>query len=399
MKFDGAGSDISMSAAKKYVLESNLVDPATGKVIYKKGQSIQLVGGDHYANQNHGGVQLSQQQPGNYYTKTELLGFLGGYSPANYRHQEGVQEIPVTKDEFIIRLFGTDHGFSLTRTRADEEGAPNEIKTETSTSERKVQYHRIGFFAPRNVARQAMYDILKPGLQLASRVLLLNRELHHWGPAVAGYNDLGVLVDPANWNTSNTSVLGAGFQWGGPSGQGIDSDPLADLDMMNDASLNPLNEVWLNRRTWMAMINNSTFIDKMRARLGATEWNANMMTVRSTQAGRDRVKISFWPFEFCIIDSKFKHPDTGVMTYTMPDGVVLGLYKAPNTPGVPVDGSDVATAYTWTRTNATTGGMFGIRTAVNEIRGHGGELYIAEMGYECNRVGEQLGYLLRGAIQ
>ena len=43
--------------------------------------------------------------------------------------------------------------------------------------------------------------------------------------------------------------------------------------------------------------------------------------------------------------------------------------------------------------------MFGIRTAVNEIRGHGGELYIAEMGYECNRVGEQLGYLLRGAIQ
>lgn len=394
MKFDDAGA-----GAKMLRLEGNMVDPVTGKIVFAAGTTVPIVG-DIEPAKNNGQITASYQ-PIDFYTKAEILNWLGGYSPAAYRHDEGPQEIPVEKDEFIIRNFGTDHGFSLTRTLAGEEGAPNEISTKTTTSNRKVLYHRVAFWAPRNVVRQANYDILKPGLQLCSRVLMLNRELHVWGPAVSGYNPLGVLVDSANWDTQNTSLLGAGFQWGNASGsgQGADSDPLYDLDVMQRSSLNPIQEVWMNRNTWSAMLRNSAFQDGMRSRLGATEWNPSMVTTRQTQEGRENAKINFYPWTFKIVDSQFKHPNTGAMAYTMPDGYVLGLHKAPSAPGVPVDGNTLATAYMWTRTNPTTGGKYGIRTAVNEMRGHGGELYIVEMGYECNRVGDRLGYLLRGAIQ
>lgn len=388
---DGKGITLSADITSK---DGNIIIPR-GAQIVTTGNRTQIVWGN--GQHEDVGVQASVSPQDVYFVQTQR-NWLTGYRPADFRHDEGIQTVSADRDTFKRWGFDLDHGFGIVNARASEEGFPKEINTKPVLSDESINWYRLAFWMSRNVESQAEIAYLQSQLTMLARVLYANRELAVWGPGFTNW-DIGVMVDPANWHANVKTTLGAGFQWGGPSGEGANSDPVKNLQDSSSVSLNPIVEHWMNRNTANAMTSNSTYLAKVRTVLGQDRWSPDAQLARSDMKGGQRFTIPNLPGEVCVIDSKITNPDTGNEVYTFPDGVVIGLHKS-STTQAPVSGQEVASGYLWKR-RAPGGspGEINVRTQVIEGRGFGGTLWLLEMGFKPSQVAPKVGYYLEDALQ
>lgn len=368
-----------------------------GKVVIPAGTAIALDSNGQVISGNNGGVMLSAISPQDVYFVQAQRNWLSGYKSADFRHNEGPQTVPVDHNTFKQWGFPIEHGFGIVNTRASEEGWPKEIGTKPELTDQQIEWHRLAFWMNRNVESQAEIQYLQSQLQNLARVLYANRELAVWGPGFTNWT-AGALVLASNYHALNKVTLGAGLQWGGGAGAGANSDPVGDLMAANEASLHPISEWWMNRKTCNAMLNNDTYVAKVRGMIGQDRWSEETKLAR-VGAGRQEFEIPQLPGKVKVIDSKVTNPDTGTQDYTFPDGVVVGLHKNGESAN-PVTGQAIATGYLYKR--SAPGGAAGdinVRTQIIEGRGFGGALWIVEMGFKCSHVAPRVGYRIGGILQ
>jgi len=395
MLFDQYGAPMRQKN-NSVILRADVLDD-NKRVVIPAGTAIALDNNGQVVSGHNGGVMLSAIAPQDVYFVQAQRNWLSGYKSADFRHNEGPQTVPVDRDTFKQWGFPVSHGFGIVNTRASEEGWPKEIGTKPELTDQQIEWHRLAFWMNRNVESQAEIQYLQSQLQNLARVLYANRELAVWGPGFTNWT-AGALVLAANYDTLNKVTLGAGFQWGGASGEGANSDPIADLMTANEASLGPISEWWMNRKTCNAMLNNSTYIARVRGMIGQDRWSEETKLAREGN-GRQDFKIPQLPGMVRVVDSKVTNPDTGTEDYTFPDGVVIGLHKNGDT-AAPVSGQEKATGYLYKRT--APGGAVGdinVRTQIIEGRGFGGALWIVEMGFKCSHVAPRSGYRIGGILQ
>lgn len=380
-------------------LSNDIVGPNGNVIIPKNAQFVQKDGKTHVVWGNHreeASIRASVSPQDVYFVQAQR-NWLSGYKAADFRHNEGPQTVPTDRDTFKQWGFDIDHGFGIVNTRASEEGWPKELATKPSLTDQQIEWHRLAFWMSRNVQDQAEMPYLQSQLQMLARVLFANRELAVWGPGFTNWT-AGALVLAANYNSANKVTLGSTFQWGGPSGQGANSDPIGDLQTACEASLMPITEWWMNRKTCNAMQSNDAYIARVRGMIGQQPWKEDVLLGRAG-AGRQDFEIPQVPGLVRVIDSKVTNPDTGTQDYTFPDGVVIGLHKTGES-AAPATGQEIATGYLYKR--SAPGGAAGdinVRTQIIEGRGFGGSLWIVEMGFKCSHVAPKVGYRIGGILQ
>jgi hypothetical protein len=380
-------------------LSNDITDPKSGQIIVPRGTKIVQANGKAYISGAGGQdqpVSLSVSPQDVYFVQAQR-NWLSGYKAADFRHNEGPQTVPTDRDTFKQWGFGIDHGFGIVNTRASEEGWPKELSTKPTLTDQQIEWHRLAFWMSRNVQDQAEMPYLQSQLTMLARVLLANRELAVWGPGFTDWT-AGALVLAANYDTANKVTLGAGFQWGGASGAGANSDPIGDLQTAHEASLMPITEWWMNRKTCNAMQSNESYIARVRGMIGQDRWSEDAALGR-TGGGNQDFPIPQLPGLVRVIDSKITNPDTGAQVYTFPDGVVIGLHKSGES-AAPATGQEIATGYLYKR--SAPGGAAGdinVRTQIIEGRGFGGSLWIVEMGFKCSHVAPKVGYRIGGILQ
>jgi hypothetical protein len=323
---------------------------------------------------------LTQVRPIDTYTPGELGGWLGGYRTDGYRHADkgSIQAIPVDKDTFKYRNFGLDFSHDTAVTRTDDESTPEEVGARTTVLTDTVEIHRLATFVPRFAEAQSRYSLARTGLMLIRRLIMLNRELAVWGPS-------GVLTTAGNWASGFSVDTSAGYQWGGASGVGANSDPFADLDDMINRSTVDINTFWLRRDAASYMLQHPSLQSWSRFKQGdAGVANA----VSAVKEGRQVMDFTIGGVgDFKISNSKYRAPDASSVSHTFAADVI-GLHLAE---GIPTDGMDLATGYLFTRRDPISGTEWSTREVQVETRGSGGTLIIVQTGWCVKLVGTYAG--------
>lgn len=299
---------------------------------------------------------------------TELATYLAGYATEEYRHDQIVQVIPVDKDEDKYRTFNSGAAFRPVVVKTDDDMDAAELKVTSSLTNYRVVVRRIGAFIPDPTRNQANanYDVEFVHMERCRRAIDLDLELDIIGPS-------GLLTTAGNWNSNNVVTLAAGYQWGGASGVGANSDPVADIRARMDASAQRITGWWMNQRVAGLLLDNPKFRDYTRANMGDAPLDAAVRAVSDADNGVVDFKIRGLGV-FHVVASRVESNAAGTTTdYVMPD-VFLGVTQPP---GVPTNGGRIATAYNFRRKGPAGVGFY-TRTVAIPQRGAGGTLLIVE---------------------
>jgi len=329
--------------------------------------------------------------PADVHDPTELATYLAGYSPPEFRADEASPVILVDKEQDKFRTFAKDDAFRRVDVKAGGQGPVPEVDPSSSLSTFNVVYRTAGSFIPKQTEMQANanYQARFRASRRCSRALLLDREIDAWTP----------LVTSGSWTAGNVVTLGAGFQWGGltAAAAGVNSDPIFDIQNMIINSAQYIDSIWFNQKTAFAFLRHANVRNHMRQALGDGAVENAVMQVK--EAARPGAKVDFslpgFP-PFRVVASKVKNESTGALDFIVPDGAVVGVTRPA---GVPGDGEEIATSYTF-RFKGPSGVGFETREYFVDGRGpYGGTMVVATMGDIFKMTGTDCGGLILAALQ
>lgn len=273
--------------------------------------------------------------PADVHDPAEIPEYLAGYKPFGYRADEASPMIPVTKDEDKYRSFDSDDAFRLVKVKGSTQGAVPEVDPKSKLDTYKVVERYIGSFVPQQTEMQTgptSYQPIMAAGRRCMRAVELDREV-----------DVFTLLGTAgNWAAAQvTPATGAGWA------DTVAGNPILDVQTMIEKSDQPISAIWMNQKIAHRFLRHPEVRDHMRQFFGDQQVTGIAAAV--ARAGMDGAASDFIipgmpPFK--VVASKVKNEATGVLDYVMPD-VAVAVTVPPG--GVPMDGEEIATTYTFRR--------------------------------------------------
>lgn len=323
--------------------------------------------------------------PSDVHDPTEIPTYLAGYSNWEFRADEASKVVLVDNDEDKYRTFSEDDAFEPVHVKGALTGAIPEVDPRSSLASYKVVDRYVGSFVPA-VTEQQTGNNYQPRMAAARRcrrALELDRELDVLGPS-------GLLTTVTNWNADQRNALGAGENWNG----GASADPIAALQASIEASAQPVSEIWMNQLVAHTFIRNDLVRDHMRQLLGdsAASGVAQTLAAAATSGRTVDFMIPGLP-PIKVSASKYKNA-SGSLVYIMPNYVVLTTTP----PGVPMDGEEIASSYTFRRRGPSGVGMEAREFTVEGRGPHGGTMVVVAMADIAKMTGNNCGGIITGVI-
>lgn len=323
--------------------------------------------------------------PADVHDPTEIPSYLAGYRNWEFRADEMSKVVLVDNDEDKYRTFSEDDAFQPVRVKGALTGAIPEVDPRSSLTSYKVVDRYVGSFVPAITEMQTgnNYQPRMAAARRCRRALELDRELDVLGPS-------GLLTTVGNWNGAQVNALGAGENWNG----GASADPIAALQESIEASAQPISEIWMNQRVAHAFIRDASVRDHMRQLLGDSGANGVAQTLANAATGGATVDFMIPGLPPIKVSSaKYKNASSNLV-YVMPDYVVL----LTTPPGVPMDGEEIATSYTFRRRGPSGVGLEAREFAVEGRGPHGGTMVVVAMADIAKMTGNNCGGLITGVI-
>lgn len=323
--------------------------------------------------------------PSDVHDPTEIPSYLAGYMNWQFRADEASKPVLVDNDEDKFRSFSQDDAFEPVKVKGALSGPIPEVDPRSSLDSYKVVDRYVGSFVPAVTEMQKgnNYQPRMAAARRCRRALELDRELDVLGPS-------GLLTTTGNWNAAQVLALGAGENWNG----GGSADPIKAIQDAIEASAQPVTEVWMNQAVAHLFIRDDSVRDHLRQMLG--DGPASSIAQRVASAGTSTQPMDFMipglpPIK--VSASKYKNT-AGALVYIMPNYVMLTT--AP--PGVPTDGEEIATSYTFRR-RGPSGVGFESREYHVEGRGpHGGTMVVVAQADIAKMTGNNCGGLITNVI-
>lgn len=327
-------------------------------------------------------------QPQDVHDPTELPTYLAGYREFAYRADEMSPPVLVDNDQDKYRTFDSDDAFRRVDVKGSISGAVPEVDPKSALRDYKVIDRYVGSFVPR-VTELATGNNYRPRMaaaRRARRAIELDREL-----------DVGALIcTPTNWDAS--VITPALLEWDDAAGT---QDPVRDIQLAIEKSAQQVTEIWMNQRVAFALLRSPSVRDQMRQMLGDGAAPAAMMTVQN--AGMNGVTGDFQipglpPIRVTAakvksltttdLDFVFRNPD---LTAALQFDVAV-LVHIP--PGIPTDGEDIASTYTFRR-RGPSGTGFEAREFFVDGRGSlGGTMIVVTQADEAVITGNNVGGII-----
>lgn len=319
-------------------------------------------------------------QPQDVRDPTEMSQYLAGYKPFGYRADQVSVPVMVNNDSDKFRTFSSDNAFKKVEVKGSTQSAVNEVDPKSSLDTYKVVERFIGAFIPAQTEMQDSnnYRPRFAALRRCANAISLDREI-----------DVFDLINTAgNWATAqqNTAIdawteesLGA---------------PLTDLQDSIVASAQPVTGIWMCQEASFAFFRHPQVINSMRQSLGDSKADAVIDGVFAAQNTDSDVRIPGLP-PIHISAAKVLNETSGNLDYVF-NRTVCNLIT--QTPGVPADGEDVATTWTFRR-RGDAGNGFDVREYFIESRGpKGGTMVVAAMADVAKMTANNAGGIITGIL-
>jgi hypothetical protein len=320
-------------------------------------------------------------------TPQEIPSYLAGYRNWQFRADDASKVILVDQDEDKYRSFSSDDAFEPVRVKGALNGAIPEVDPRSSLDSYKVVNRYLGSFVNSVVEGQSRNPGYQPRMAAARRcrrALDLDRELDVLGPT-------GLLTSTGNWASGQVITLASGENWNG----GASADPIKAIQDAIEASAQPVTEVWMNQKLGHLFIRNDKVRDHMRQLLGDSAVASTAQALANSGMGTQAIDFMIPGLPpIRIAAAKYKNT-AGNLVYVMPD--VVALTTSP--PGVPMDGEEVATSYTFRR-RGPSGVGFESREYQVEGRGpNGGTMVVLSTADVAKMTGNNCGGLINNVVQ
>lgn len=328
-------------------------------------------------------VQLALT-PADVHSPEELSTYMAGYHmPGGFRADEVSKVIPVDTDEDKYRSMSTADAFQRVQVKGSMQGAIPEIDPRSSLDSYKVVEKFVGSFIPAQVESNAT-GIYKPRAAAARRclrALQLDREYDVWD----------LLTTSGSWDSSVVLALSAAEKWNG----GASADPIANIHSMLEASAQTVTDLWMNYKAANLFLRTASVRDQMRMLIGdgaANQSIVDLMNSTQKNAMHDLLIPGLPPIH--IVAAKAMN-SSGVLGYIMGSGFVVGTVTPP---GVPTDGEEIASTYTFRR-KGPQGVGYNTREFRVEGRGPlGGTMLVASVADVPKMTSGLVGGLITGVI-
>lgn len=258
--------------------------------------------------------------PADVHVPEELPNYLAGYRNWEFRAVEATGTVSVDHDVFIYRTFSEDDVFEPVNVKGANTGPIPEVDVRSSTAQGRVIDRFIGCFIPARTGQEARsnYRPEQRGAKRCGHVLEMDLEIDVWA------NMLGVNTSYAS---AQRLALGAGENWNG----GAASDPIKNLQTVQENSDQPVTDFWMNRKVANGMLRHDKVRDYLKMHIG--DQAATNLAAGASQAANFQLP-GLPPIH--VLEAKYKPSATKV--YFLPD-VVVGTTST----GTPTDGESVST--------------------------------------------------------
>ncbi len=321
--------------------------------------------------------------PSDVHVAEEMSTYLAGYSVANMRADEVSKPILVDHDEDLFRTFDSDDAFKRVFVKASTQADIPEVDPKTSTTSYKVVDRFLGAFIPTQTESNAT-KAFKPRAAAARRIkraIQLDREFDTWG----------LLATSSNWASSNVTALNATQKWNG----GSDSDPIRDLQNIIELSAMGPVEFWINQQVANAFIRHDKVKDHFRMFNGDAQLAGAINSLNEANARNRSIDFTIPGIGVVHVTAAKAKDSSGVLgtNYILPSTNLIGVVVPP---GVPEDGEEIATTYTFRR-RGPSGVGFETREFFDPKRGPlGGIFVVASMADVAKMTGNIVGGLTTG---
>lgn len=311
---------------------------------------------------------------------SELPTYLAGYKPFDYRADEASPVVLVDNDQDKYRSFDSDDAFRRVNVKGSANGAVPEVDPKSNLRSYKVIDRYIGSFIPRVTELQTsgLYRPRMAASRRARRALELDREIDVWT----------LLSTQGSWDSSVQNAVTGGLEW---DVQAATSDPIKDVQVAIQASAQRVDHIWLNQKCAFAFLRHPKVRDHMRQMLGDAGAQNIVGGVANAGVGGARgdfVIPGLPPFK--VTSAKVKDEATGDLVYVLPDVAILVTVP----PGVPEDGEEIATTYSFRR-RGPSGTGFEVREFEVEGRGPlGGTMIVVSQADEAVMTGSNCGGII-----
>ena len=319
-------------------------------------------------------------QPEDVHDPSEIPTYLAGYKPFGYRADEASKAVLVDKDEDKYRSFDLDDAFEPVAVKGSTQGAVPEVDPKSALETYKVVERYVGSFIPTQTQANASnpnYDPRMAASRRCSRALALDREIDVWT----------LLSTVGSWTAANVNAAAA--VWTGVS------DPIKDLQDLMEESAQQITEFWMNQKIANTFIRNDAVKDHMRQHLGDGPSNqATRDIARAGSAGRENLDFEIPGLPPIRVAAAKQKTAPGVLSFVLPD-VVVGLTTLP---GVPTDGEEIATTWTFRR-RGPSGAGFESREFFVPGRGPlGGTMVVVSQADIAKMTASNAGGLITGVV-
>jgi hypothetical protein len=267
--------------------------------------------------------------PSQVHEASELPTYLAGYKPPGYRADEASPIILVDQDEDKYRTFNQNDAFRPVTVKGALTGPIPEVDPGSSVDTYKVVDRYIGSFIPKTIEMQASYDVRQAAARRCRRAIDLDREIDVWT----------LLGTTTTWDAAVRTV--ASNTWDDMT----NGDPILDLQTAIEKSSQQVTGIWMNQKVGHAMVRNPKVREHMRQLIGDQAANsvAAALVGSALQQSVDFIIPGLPPVHIAMA-KKNNAADTA-LEYILGDVAVLLTVPA----GVPMDGEEVASCYTFRR--------------------------------------------------
>lgn len=308
---------------------------------------------------------------------TELADYLAGYRPFGYRADEASPVVGVDNSTFKYRNFSSDDAFEPVKVKGSEGGAVPEVDPRSTLLEASTEERYIGAFIPRQTQNSATaYNPQMAAGRRCMRAVNLDREI----------DVFGLIGLAASWAAGQqTAATGTGWT------DLVSGNPILDVQTMVEKSAQMVNAIWMNQRVANRFLRHPEVRDHMRQFFGDQQVQGIATAV--ARSGQDGANADFLipglpPFK--VVASKVKL--SGTIDYVMPD-VAVGVTTPP---GVPSDGEDIATTWSFRRKGQSGVGV-NVREFFIENRGpEGGTMIVVNVADKPIMTASNAGGIITG---
>lgn len=292
----------------------------------------------------------------------ELDTYLGGFRPFGFCADDVASKVVlVDKEAGQRRDLAKENAFEVVDVTSGRDGAIKQIDPKSNLASYRVQDFALATWIPWSTENDAatLYNVRAVAGEMISWKLALAREVKVFD----------LLTTLTNWDANNRTSLGSSTYWD----TGASKNPMLDIHARIKASAQVVTDINMNPDVAFHFLATSSVRDFMKQMLGDGAPSPEVAQAAATQ-GRMSFRIPGFP-QFNICPARKLNTSTGSLDYVLGDDVVLCC----NQPGVPRDGSGIATCWTF-RYRGRSGTGVVTNEYVPQGRGiNGGTMF--EMGY------------------